>query len=127
MGEKNAGVGGWGGMRAWVGWGEIIGGERLGRGLRAEWVGTASRRVEHADRTERVAVGLGKQGHRSHSTYQERATAGPWHLLPPPALLPPPPHLEVHRLLALDHSDELCWHDAALVDQLVEGVLAVGA
>lgn len=35
--------------------------------------------------------------------------------------------LEVHGLLAADEADEVARHDAALVDELVEGVLAVGA
>ena len=36
------------------------------------------------------------------------------------------PHLQIHTLLGLDNADELCWHHTALVDQLVEGVLAIG-
>lgn len=36
-------------------------------------------------------------------------------------------HLEVHRLLALDDSDKVAGDDATLVDELVKGVLPVGA
>ena len=36
-------------------------------------------------------------------------------------------NLEVHALLGLDSSDELAWDDAALMDELVEGVLSIGA
>ncbi len=36
-------------------------------------------------------------------------------------------YLEVHALLALEDADELTGDDAALVDELVEGVLPVGA
>lgn len=35
-------------------------------------------------------------------------------------------YLQIHRLLRLDHANEVAGHNAALVDELVEGVLAVG-
>ena len=37
------------------------------------------------------------------------------------------PHLEVHTLLTLQDADELTRDDTALVDELVEGVLPIGA
>ena len=39
----------------------------------------------------------------------------------------PGARLEVHALLALHQADELAGHHAALVDELVEAVLPVGA
>ena len=34
-------------------------------------------------------------------------------------------HLEVYRLLAFDHSNEVTWDDASLMDELIERVLSI--